>query len=175
MKEKILILLLLLLFSANLYAVDRYKSLKFGMTEKEALQTGICTFRQEEDISFMEFSITDVKRFKMFTCEDLAFAQRKIRLSVELIDGFLHRVIIDPSYSIPFHKILLEDLKRKYGFENEHEELKTRSILYIFDDKMVEAEVFDPPANNMYVRYKSPQYERLLVEDPKKGKLRDDI
>jgi hypothetical protein len=174
MGKKILVLSLLLIFSANLYAVDGYKGLKFGMTLKAALQTKICSLREYKDVDMYGF-ITDVKRYKAFICKDLVFAQRRIELNAYFIDGLLHRVLISPSYSYPFHKILLEDLKRKYGFEEFNEVEEETNTSYTFQDKTVWAIIYGPPVNHMHIRYTSPQYERLLVEDPKKGKLRDDI
>lgn len=173
--KKAILFIFLIFFSNNIFAVDGFYDLKFGMSVEQVLKLNYCSFKFDDKIDNSDGSwdtfVTDFNRLKFYDCEDFKSGNWTFSLLLTFIDNKLKRVILRVNKNKVFNQVLVKELKKKYGYRNADGAVKYSSQLYIFDDKTVEAEVYDD--NSMYVRYISPDFDKILLEEPGGKKLID--
>ena len=104
MKRQWLFAVALLAFSASAMAVDGYKNLKFGMSEKDALSTKTCSFRK---------SHPDDKGVDTYFCTDFKAGGKRTNALILFIDGKLARFGFNQSADDAL--AIMQAMKEKYG------------------------------------------------------------
>ncbi|MBC3252841.1 hypothetical protein H8I91_21485 [Serratia fonticola] len=104
MKKQWVFAAALLAFSASAMAVDGYKNLKFGMSEKDVMETKTCSFRKIP---------TNEKGFDEYYCSNFKFGDKKKKASVFFINGEFLRIGIEQSPDD--FESLFTSLTAKYG------------------------------------------------------------
>jgi hypothetical protein len=91
-------------FVANVFAVDGYKGLKFGMSEKEILASNICGLAPV---------ISPIREITIIACENLSFNGDKKYAEAYFIDGVFLRfaIFIDDDEVVA----VIKALAAKYG------------------------------------------------------------
>ena len=86
------------------FAVDGYKSLKFGMTEKEVLSEKICS---------LAAGPAGIPGFSMLGCTDLSIGGNQTEGTAYFINGKLQRFGIE----LPWNEVttITKELNKKYG------------------------------------------------------------
>lgn len=104
MKKQWVFAVALLAFSASAIAVDGYKDLKFGMSEKEIISTKTCSFRKIP---------TNEKGFDEYYCSNFKFGDKKTKAYLFFINGEFLRIGIEQSPDD--FESLFTSLTAKYG------------------------------------------------------------
>jgi len=92
------------LVSNQVFAVDGYKNLKFGISLNETLINVKCSFEDAD---------SGLPGVQMISCPDFSFGADKVSSAMLYIDGKLLRIIIEPSVELVDG--ILAGLMKKYG------------------------------------------------------------
>lgn len=158
--KRILAILILLIFSGKLFAVDGYEEYKFGLSFDEVKKLSQCDWKKQ-DPTIRQLMIIPSKRLSMYKCIDFPYENRKIEFYAEFFDDILKRVILDISSNEKNNQAKLKLLKETYGFKNGKLKENDRSKVYLFDDQTVEVEIWDPPIDLMFIRFSTEDYKEL--------------
>ena len=172
--KKALIIILLMLTSSTVQAVDGYKSFTFGMTLNQLKYLNTCSFAEDNPKTWYNW-FRDFSRLIVYTCSDYKFGDRKIKVSLTFIDRKLHKISLVHSGSIKYNEMLMELLKSKYGFRTGSSSVNLATTLFKFMDQTVEAEIIHPPAKTLLVHYFSDQFGWFMSQDPQDRKLIDEL
>lgn len=163
MKRQWLFAAALLAFSASSMAVDGYKNLKFGMSEKDALSTKTCSFKKTP---------SGQKGLDFFSCENFKFGGKDASAGIFFIDGKLARFGFEQPVddAIAF----IETMKEKYGEPINPPSMSSLQALQRvpnstvdvnFDNNTVSIRfISDADLNQgMLVMYSIPDYNQKLI------------
>ena len=160
--------------TSTAWAVNGYKDLLFGMSKTQVINSEFCTFSEDNPKKWYNW-FRDFSRLSVYTCPDRKFGDRKIKVSLTLIDDRLHKITLVHAGSIEFNKMVLGLLMNKYGFQNGGEAVNLANTLYKFMDKAVEAELVHPPESTLFIHYFSDQFGWFMSKDPRDKKLINEL
>ncbi len=157
----------LLILSTQLYAVDGYKDLKFGMTKKQVMNSGLC--------SFQALSASAVNATEDFlNCFDLRFFGEQRIVKAYFVDDAFKRlqIQVNPSEA----GAIIDGLQKKYGPPSQSPTGKAIDPTEIkqnpnatgevwFDNNTV---VFELSGLNQQSRYASLSYQAPDYKKPEK-------
>lgn len=155
-------------------AVDGYQDLKFGMSQKQVLAKTQCSMqRHESGFAGVEY----------YGCGDFTFGGKLVEAGAFFIDDTFLRFVIVPPVDDAFG--LMEALTNKFGrpssssTQAEFEAVDNhpnREAFLAFDQDTVYLRLMSDEnyAQNIYLIYTSPQYEKLLVRN-QKSSIMDDL
>lgn len=166
---------IILATSFNAFAVDGYKSIKFGASKNTVKKSGICTFRGQTTIS---------DSVNTLDCDDLSFSGSKASASAIFVDGKFERfaILIDESQILP----LAGALNKKYGRPDRNSSTKaqwnaidttpnTQAFIW-FDNGTVLLQVTNDANMNResLLVYTAPDYSQKVMNTSSKS-LADDV
>lgn len=172
--KKLSLAIIVIMLSTQLYAVDGYKSLKFGMSKEEVLQTGMCSFVEVK---------TGVDWAKVMSCIDFKIFGEKTMLLVFFIENKLLNIIIEVEY-IKFMP-LVRSIVKKYGpITSPHTEIDhvkelripNNMFKYGFDDDTIflRIKISWDLVPSLDLNYQSPLWD-VLSEKNRQAGMEDDI
>ena len=168
--------MILLLFLTQLYAVEGYKNLKFGMTKDEVMKSGLCTFtdiiKDKEQPYLESIKCTDLKMNGKNTTAFAYFIENKflrIGIGFDIKDASAITNLIVKKYGYrtspkgDLHlekKVIIPNNSTWIGFDND-------TVFMLFEtDNLLNI--------TPYLVYTSPLFNELILERKKIG-FADDI
>lgn len=100
--KRVLLGLVLIILSLNSWAVDGYKSLKFGNTIKQLIDSKICTFKK----------VSVKNQLTTYACDDFKFGEQNTIGMAAFINDKFKRLVINIDGPL---EPLIESLNKKYG------------------------------------------------------------
>lgn len=156
------------------YAVDGYKNLKFGDSERKVLESGICAFQKTP---------SGMPGVDYFSCTDMQFGGHKVEAGAFFIGGKFLRLVIEPN--IDTVQGLMQSLSQKYGpvssssSQESFTAVDTRpntEAFLAFDNDTVYLNIYSDENNlqGAVLIYTSPQYDVNLLK-MQSGSVEGDI
>ncbi|WP_337050167.1 hypothetical protein [Serratia fonticola] len=124
MKKQWVFAAALMAFSASSMAVDGYKNLKFGMSEKEVIESNLCSFRY-----YPARESTYAKIEDDYDCHDFQFGDKKVRAIALFLNGKLSRLGI--VVTTDDYNSVLTALRSKYGPGTESPDPSQKRLLTV--------------------------------------------
>ena len=173
---KLIATIILILSFSQAYAVDGYKSLKFGMSKSEVIKSGFCTFGKEQ-------SSDTQKYLKTLSCTDFKFKGSNTKATAYLMDNKFLRVVI--TIDTNDLNVLMGMLTKKYGIRSSpvdsidavKELSKPDNSIWIGFDKdtvLILLTTNKFLKLSAYLVYNSPEYSKVLTKY-KTDAIGDDI
>jgi len=164
----------LAIFPLNVYAVDGYKQLKFGMSAQKILDSGIC--------SLEEYG-SGQPGVDYYGCDDFKFGGQEVEAGAFFIDGEFLRFGIMPSVEVALS--MADGLINKYGNPSSSSSVAefeavdhypNREAFLAFDNNTVYLKVMsgEDYSQSAILLYTSPLYDSKLMT-LQKSLMSDDL
>ena len=172
--NKILIAIVFSFIATQAFAIDGYKDLKFGITQKEVLASNLCSF---------ESTNTGYDGVEGLGCSDFKFGNEITEAYALFINDQFLRFLIIPSVEVI--EGLSSGLVKKYGAPSSSSTPKeftavdsspNQEAFIAFDNNTIYLKIMSDETNlqSVILIYTSPRYDILLGQHQEKS-LKNDL